>query len=84
MLQNEYGVRPGKYRHYKGNEYEVIAVARHVDTSEEFVVYRALYGKQELFIRSKSEFLEYVYINGVSIPRFEFIDDISSCTANSC
>jgi len=63
-------MKPGKYRHFKGNLYEVIGTAKHSETLEEFVVYRALYGDNELWIRPKKMFLETV--NG--IPRFEFIE----------
>ena len=63
-------IKPGKYRHFKGNLYEVIGTAKHSETLEEFVVYRALYGNNELWIRPKKMFLETV--NG--IPRFEFIE----------
>ena len=50
-------VRPGRYRHFKGNEYEVIGVARHSETLEEMVVYRALYGDGGLWIRPLAMFL---------------------------
>ena len=50
-------VRPGRYRHFKGNEYEVIGVARHSETLEELVVYRALYGDGGLWIRPLAMFL---------------------------
>jgi len=63
-------IKPGRYRHFKGNLYEVIGTAKHSETLEEFVVYRALYGDNELWIRPKKMFLETV--NG--IPRFEFIE----------
>ena len=63
-------IKPGRYRHFKGNLYEVIGTAKHSETLEEFVVYRALYGNNELWIRPKKMFLETV--NG--IPRFEFIE----------
>ena len=68
----------GKYQHYKGKFYEVISVARHSETLEEFVVYRALYdsrefGKNALWIRPKSMFLENVNIDGKEVPRFKFV-----------
>ena len=66
-------VEPGKYRHYKGKEYEVIGIARHSETLEELVVYKALYdsefGKGAIWARPKKMFLEKV--NGV--PRFKKI-----------
>jgi hypothetical protein len=61
---------PGKYRHYKGNDYEVIGCAKHSETLEEYVVYRALYGEGGLWIRPKAMFMENVTVNGVPVPRF--------------
>ena len=66
-------IRPGRYRHYKGNEYHVLGVARHSETEEEFVVYRALYGEHGLWIRPAAMFLETVLIDGRPQPRFEFV-----------
>lgn len=70
----------GKYQHYKGQFYEVIGLARHTETLEELVVYRALYESKEfgpnaLWVRPKSMFLEYVTstINGTQIPRFKYV-----------
>ncbi|WP_173047761.1 DUF1653 domain-containing protein [Nitrospira sp. KM1] len=68
-------IRPGRYRHYKGREYEVIGVARHSETEEEFVVYRALYGDFGLWIRPTLMFSETILIEGRSIPRFQLIAD---------
>ncbi len=64
-------VQPGRYRHYKGHEYEVLGVARHSETEEEYVVYRALYGDRGLWIRPKAMFEELVVIEGMNVPRFE-------------
>ena len=66
----------GKYRHYKGKEYEVIGVAHHSETLEELVVYRALYaslefGENALWVRPKKMFLEKVLIDGKKIDRFK-------------
>lgn len=66
-------IKLGKYRHYKGNMYEVLGVAKHSETSEELVVYRALYGKNELWARPVKEFFEEVEVDGKTIPRFELI-----------
>jgi len=71
-------VKLGKYQHYKGKMYEVIGVARHSETLEELVVYRALYdseefGKNALWVRPKKMFLENVVVNGKEVPRFKFI-----------
>lgn len=63
----------GKYKHYKGNEYEVISVAKHSETQEDMVVYRALYSEGQIWVRSLKMFLEEVEINGKKIPRFEYI-----------
>jgi hypothetical protein len=62
---------PGRYRHYKGNEYEVLGVARHSETMEELVVYRALYGEFGLWVRPRAMFLETVVVEGKVVPRFE-------------
>ncbi len=64
-------VQPGRYRHYKGHEYEVLGVARHSETEEEYVVYRALYGDRGLWIRPKAMSEELVVIEGMNVPRFE-------------
>lgn len=69
----------GKYRHFKGELYEVIGVARHSETLEEFVVYRALYksekfGMNTLWIRSKAMFIENVNVDGKEVPRFRYIE----------
>jgi len=64
----------GKYRHYKGNEYEVIGVAKHSETLEDLVVYRALYGNFDLWVRPLAMFIEEVEIDGKIMPRFTLID----------
>ncbi len=66
-------IKIGKYRHYKGNEYEVIDVAKHSETLEDMVVYRALYGNHDLWVRPLKMFIEEVSINGKKIPRFEYV-----------
>ena len=65
----------GKYRHYKGNLYEVIGVARHSETLEEMVVYRALYGECGLWVRPLGMFLESVEIDGKTVPRFAYVEE---------
>ncbi|WP_166423457.1 DUF1653 domain-containing protein [Paraglaciecola sp. 20A4] len=65
----------GKYRHYKGNDYEVIGVARHSEDESELVVYRPMYGERGLWVRPLSMFVESVEVNGESIPRFARITD---------
>ena len=66
-------VKPGKYKHYKGKFYEVIGVARHSETLEDVVVYKALYDNS-LWTRPKKMFLENVSVDGKEVPRFEFIE----------
>ncbi len=63
----------GKYKHYKGNEYEVIGIAKHSETQEEFVVYKALYGKNDLWIRPRQMFESEVEVDGKKSKRFEEI-----------
>ena len=63
----------GIYRHYKGNEYKVEGVAKHSETLEEMVVYRALYGEGGLWVRPKEMFLESVEKDGKQFFRFEYI-----------
>ena len=67
-------IKLGKYRHYKGNEYEVIGVANHSETLEKMVVYRALYGKGELWVRPACMWSERVIHNGEEVKRFEFLE----------
>lgn len=63
-------VKPGRYRHFKGNEYEVIGTARHSETLEEMVVYRALYGDGGLWVRPAAMWAEQVKRDGYHGPRF--------------
>ncbi len=68
-------LKPGIYRHYKGKEYQVIAVVKHSETLEDLVLYKALYDnpKSKLWVRPLEMFLENVIIEGVPKPRFEFV-----------
>lgn len=66
-------LRPGIYRHYKGNEYHVIAVARHSETGEECVIYRALYGERGLWVRPLAMFTESIEREDRVQPRFEYL-----------
>lgn len=68
-------IKLGKYRHFKGMEYEVLDVARHSETQEDYVVYRALYGEKGLWIRPLAMFAEAVDREGKVQPRFAFIGD---------
>ena len=72
-MKNKTEIHPGKYRHFKGNEYEVIGIARHSETTEEMVVYRALYGEGGLWVRPASMWNETVERDGKTFKRFEFI-----------
>ncbi len=65
----------GKYRHYKGGEYEVIGVAKHSETEEDLVIYRPLYKDDSLWARPKEMFLSSVTVNGMEKPRFECLGD---------
>lgn len=66
-------MKPGRYRHYKGNEYEVIDLATHSETEETLVVYRPLYGQQALWVRPLDMFTEMIEVNGKEVPRFEYV-----------
>ncbi|WBM80499.1 DUF1653 domain-containing protein [Cryobacterium breve] len=70
------GITPGQYRHYKGNLYDVIGVARHSETEEELVVYTTLYGDHGLWVRPLAMFLESVTVDGQTVPRFAPIDAV--------
>ena len=67
-------IPPGRYRHFKGNEYEVIGIARHSETTEPMVVYRALYGDGGIWVRPAYMWNETVERNGKTFKRFERID----------
>ena len=67
-------IQPGRYRHYKGNEYTVLGAARHSETLEEVVVYRQEYGDRGLWVRPAAMFAEMVEIEGRAVPRFRRID----------
>ena len=63
-------VTPGLYRHYKGNDYEVLGVARHSETEEELVVYRPVLGTSGLWVRPLAMFAGTVEVDGRTVPRF--------------
>ena len=71
-------IKKGKYRHFKGNEYEVIGTAKHSETLEEMVVYKALYGEGGLWVRPASMWNETVERDGKAFRRFEFIGQENS------
>lgn len=70
-------IPPGRYRHYKGKEYEVIGIGRHSETFEELVIYKALhdspeFGKNSLWVRPKDMFESDAEVNGKVMKRFEY------------
>ena len=67
-------VKLGKYRHFKGGMYEVIAVANHSETLEKLVVYRALYGEGEVWVRPLEMWTETVQHEGKTVKRFAYVD----------
>lgn len=69
---------PGRYRHYKGGEYEVVGVARHSETDERLVVYRPLYNDTGLWVRPLAMFLETVTVDGRPVPRFAYVGPMSA------
>ena len=75
MSERKPPVTPGRYRHYKGKDYEVIGVARHSETEEPLVVYRCLYGDYSLWVRPLAMFQETVDVAGEQVPRFARLDD---------
>ena len=66
-------IKPGRYRHFKGNEYEVLCTARHSETMEEMVVYRALYGDGGVWVRPAAMWNEQVERDGKIYTRFTYI-----------
>lgn len=68
-------IRPGKYRHFKGNEYRVLFTAKHSETLEEMVVYQALYGEGGIWVRPVSMWNETVERDGKTYRRFTYIGD---------
>ena len=68
-------IRIGKYRHFKGNEYRVLGMARHSETLEELVVYQALYGEHGIWVRPANMWNEQVDRDGYCGPRFAYIGE---------
>lgn len=68
-------IKIGRYRHFKGNEYEVIAIAKHSETTEDYVVYKALYGDGGMWVRPASMWNETVERDGVTYKRFTYIGE---------
>ena len=68
-------IKTGKYRHFKGNEYEVLFIAHHSESLEDMVVYRALYGGGDVWVRPASMWNETVSHDGEIVKRFEYIGE---------
>ena len=66
-------IKIGKYRHFKGNEYEVLCIAKYSETLEPMVVYKALYGEGGIWVRPASMWNETVERDGKTFKRFEYI-----------
>lgn len=64
---------PGRYRHFKGNEYELLFTAKHTETGEVLVIYRALYGERAVWARPLSMWLQTVELDGKTVPRFSYL-----------
>jgi hypothetical protein len=69
-------MKTGRYRHYKGRDYIVLGVARHSETEEELVVYQQDYGDRSLWVRPQAMFQETVHVDGQTIPRFQFVEEL--------
>ena len=74
---------PGKYRHFKGNYYEVFGIASHSETLEPMVVYRALYGEGGLWVRPAAMWTELVDKDGYHGPRFQFVEPMGENSSQS-
>lgn len=68
-------IKVGKYRHFKGKDYEVLYLAKHSETEEDMVVYRCLYGDYSIWVRPASMWNELVEKDGKKVKRFTYIDD---------
>lgn len=71
----EFDIRPGRYRHFKGNEYRVLYLARHSETLEPMVVYQALYGERGIWVRPVGMWNEMVERDGKRCRRFTYLGD---------
>jgi hypothetical protein len=74
-LNNNEAIKTGKYRHYKGNFYEVLSLATHSETLEPMVVYRALYGVKGVWVRPAIMWDELVATPGGKVRRFEYVGE---------
>ena len=71
----EQRLRTGRYRHFKGREYRVLYIARHSETLEEYVVYQALYGSEEIWVRPAKMWNETVVRGGEAFLRFTYVGE---------
>ena len=69
------GPRPGRYRHFKGGEYQVFGTAIHSETLEEYVIYQPLYGERKIWVRPLAMWQEEVERDGRRVPRFAYIGE---------
>ncbi|WP_037573582.1 DUF1653 domain-containing protein [Sporocytophaga myxococcoides] len=69
-------IEPGKYKHYKGNYYKVIGMAKHSETMEDMVYYQCLYGDYGFWVRPLKMFVETVTVDGEVVPRFKFVEKL--------
>lgn len=79
-LIDKSSIKFGRYRHFKGMEYELVDVVYHSETQEPMVLYRALYGERQLWVRPLAMFFETVERDGETKPRFAFVGDIGEET----
>lgn len=75
-MKDNMQIQKGIYQHYKGNFYEVIEVAKHSETGEDFVVYKQKYEDESVWIRPLKMFTENVIVNGKEVPRFKLVKNI--------
>jgi hypothetical protein len=74
-MSDPHAIKPGRYRHFKGNEYGVVGVAKDSETLQTVVVYRALYGEQGLWVRPLEMFAELIERDGKTIPRLQNVGE---------
>lgn len=75
MKSEQATIKPGRYRHYKGNDYQVIDTVCHSETEEILVLYRPLYGEGKLWVRPLAMFLELIDVQSKLVKRFEYIGE---------
>ena len=78
MFESSPNIAPGRYRHYKGQDYQVHFLVTHSETQEKLVAYQCLYGDMSYWVRPLTMFMETVEINGETVPRFKHIQEKST------